>query len=788
MLRLGTGGWIDKTRPPTAFRLNRRSPLANGLVLWLPLSDQSLVDRIRKTRFVPNGASIFVPTEKGWVHEFDDALTQNITAWSAPITATPLTLAAWAWTDNADLQQRILAITDDAGSYCSISFNGNLSNDPVRAHQAGTATYSAQSIVPPGYSTNTWHHVCGTFVGTANRAVYLDGGAKGTSVDDCGAQNPFDAVHIGKYEYGLFLSGRVSNACIWDRALSDAEVYYLYTHPYELYEPYEPRFWSPPARTTHKTVIPIGTQSWKRGHPVNTAFELNRDTPLADGLVFWLPFSDQQLIDRMRGLNLTKYNSPIFIPSERGWAMSFSSVSAKYLRASSTVVTAAPLSMSCWIYPTVDSVGAILGIGNSGASSNTHSWLIWRESTFDRISLMRSDDVNNYAYTSNSSCSVNTWYLATAVEVSSTLGSIFINGGDKGINTDSVVPSGINNISFGRQANAGTNYYNGYIMNACIWNRALSDAEVYELYKNPWILYKPYTPQFWSLPTKAPEPEKKYTAIPIGIKTWKRGHAPNTQFELNRDSSLADGLVFWMPFTDKVRDTEKILRKTVIPSNNPSFSPSGRQGWTMGFTAASSQYLTMSSCPVSSYPLTMSTWMMRPSSTTEQYFFCLYQQFYSDYLTFVHQTSNVIDFNLKADFGSNNTLSSTDTIPDNTWGLVTATVTSPTLRSLFINGTDKQTDTVSVDIGDLDRVRLGCNENAVSFFDGFLSNTAIWNRVLSDIEILELYQNPWILYKPVIPQFFSLPIVTAPAGGQPTQYRFFYIPGSRQWVPGQVGR
>ena len=116
---------------------------------------------------------------------------------------------------------------------------------------------------------------------------------------------------------------------------------------------------------------------WPFANPPNTQFTINTDSPQSKGLVFWLPFTDGPsggAIDLVRYKTLTPYNSPVWIATTRGMAMSFNG-SSTYLQAGFTDIISPPFTMMGWVY-NVDAspnYNRIVGLGDIDASNNYHT-------------------------------------------------------------------------------------------------------------------------------------------------------------------------------------------------------------------------------------------------------------------------------------------------------------------------------------------------------------------------------------------------------------------------------
>ncbi len=145
---------------------------------------------------------------------------------STPITAAPFTLSAWFKIDDLSHVGAILGVGNggSGNDVWGLDAAGTVEGDPLRFFSFDTSFSSADSTI--AYTANVWHHACGVEASATSRAVYLDGGSKGTNADN---RTPDGAneVQIGQYARSTGdgdLIGDVAEAAIWNVALTDAEV------------------------------------------------------------------------------------------------------------------------------------------------------------------------------------------------------------------------------------------------------------------------------------------------------------------------------------------------------------------------------------------------------------------------------------------------------------------------------------------------------------------------------------------------------------------------------------
>lgn len=166
--------------------------------------------------------------------------------------------------------------------------------------------------------------------------------------------------------------------------------------------------------------------------------------------------------------------------ARRGWSTS------NFLRYAAGLITAAPLTIAAWAKTSITgSNQRIAGLWTSGSTAtvNTFQLLVTSANVVDAFT---GDGVGSSAALSSTTISANTWFHACAVFASATDRRAFLNGGGKGTNAVSRVPSGINRTSIGVGdgsaaalpfAPSGT----GDIAEVAMWNVALTDAEVASL-------------------------------------------------------------------------------------------------------------------------------------------------------------------------------------------------------------------------------------------------------------------------------------------------------------------
>lgn len=183
--------------------------------------------------------------------------------------------------------------------------------------------------------------------------------------------------------------------------------------------------------------------------------------------------------------------------SRTGWGLT------NFTRYASGLITATPLTMAAWFYPTAAANGAIMGLFTSGSAFNRNSFRLAID-TSPAVIALSADSTATANATSTASASLNAWNHGAAVFASATSRAAYLNGGNKGTETTSRIPSGIDrtSIGVGDGSSASTPFQaTGMIAYPAIWNIALSDADVAALAAgaDPRLIHPEALVAFWPL-------------------------------------------------------------------------------------------------------------------------------------------------------------------------------------------------------------------------------------------------------------------------------------------------
>lgn len=143
------------------------------------------------------------------------------------VTASPLTMFAIINPASGIIGQAILAVSDTGDGlnrWVLAHSNVNLAEvafQTLAADVSAIAQGARNSI-----TTNVWQNVIGVEVASNNRAVYVDATIKATNTD---SKTPIgvNEIYIGarnRSGVGSYHDGLISEATIWNAALTDAEI------------------------------------------------------------------------------------------------------------------------------------------------------------------------------------------------------------------------------------------------------------------------------------------------------------------------------------------------------------------------------------------------------------------------------------------------------------------------------------------------------------------------------------------------------------------------------------
>jgi hypothetical protein len=259
MRRTKRYGWPYNQPVNVPFDINWDSPQSKGLVAWWPIFDSrgrttDVLDEFKRIDLTQVNTPTWVADGRfGPVLLFDDVASEYLIDTSiAAVTAPPFTMTAWAYFDEADAGEfyTIASVGSTLGQGIhALLMHGD--TDDIRAYSqddGGAAFPFAEAT--KAITLNTWHHCAGVWAAANDRRAFIDGGNRGTNAVNIAAT--VETTEIGTwYVVGaafFFLSGRVADVRMYNRALTDNEIWQIYAEPWELYQPgYRSGGWRLPA-------------------------------------------------------------------------------------------------------------------------------------------------------------------------------------------------------------------------------------------------------------------------------------------------------------------------------------------------------------------------------------------------------------------------------------------------------------------------------------------------------------------------------------------------------------
>ena len=216
-----------------------KHPLSKNLqACWLfnEGHGNSTFDLVKNATLRFNGLASYSGGKNGSAIEFDGTTSflqseQNsfINFWPA------LTIETWLWASTEQPSQYNRVFEKGGNNEVTVVLNYTLNNDAISIQNLGdTAELFASTTRIADYK---WHHVVVTIAinGTNNVKLYIDGRLdnQGTS-NQPGTKNGL--ISLGKDNVGedRYLKGKELFLRLWHRALTPAEIYWLYRDPYAM--------------------------------------------------------------------------------------------------------------------------------------------------------------------------------------------------------------------------------------------------------------------------------------------------------------------------------------------------------------------------------------------------------------------------------------------------------------------------------------------------------------------------------------------------------------------------
>ncbi len=374
------------------------------------------------------------------------------------------TLSVWVFptaTGKASGADIIQKQTGSAAPYASWSLDFS-NNQEFGLGLGGTDNnwYDGKSKTPP-VLLNRWYHVVATYDGTTIK-TYLNGALSNSEVLPLTIKYTSDKLVFGSWTYGqannLFF-GKIDEARIYNRTLSATEITNLY----------------------------------KAGADIINSQPTLKKTGLDAGLVgYWtmdnndINWNALTIVDKSgSGINGTLTNMPTSTSQaigKAGQALKFNGSSGKIIMGNNLNLTNT-MTFSAWVkLSTISGAQTIICKAESGAYS-----VEFNTASAGKFSWNPLINGGYRSVVADSNAVANVWYYVVASYDGSTV-KLFINGKQQAstVSISGSVTTTTEPFTIGANPGAGgtsfTNYLNGQIDDVRVYSRALSDAEVKQLY------------------------------------------------------------------------------------------------------------------------------------------------------------------------------------------------------------------------------------------------------------------------------------------------------------------
>jgi hypothetical protein len=150
--------------------------------------------------------------------------SQSISSSGLDISVYPVTLSAWAYANSDTISMTIVAWLQAATNQSfRIIFQGAVLGDPVRFNLVIPPFPFFSDKASPGFTINTWHHVCWVCTSSTLREVYVDAVAGASNTVNRTPTN-LTRVTIGSQATSQYFTGNISDVAIWSAALNTGEI------------------------------------------------------------------------------------------------------------------------------------------------------------------------------------------------------------------------------------------------------------------------------------------------------------------------------------------------------------------------------------------------------------------------------------------------------------------------------------------------------------------------------------------------------------------------------------
>jgi hypothetical protein len=386
----------------------------------------------------------------------------------------------WFYNDTALASSTALFMHDATSSRSASTYKwiaayltSNSTNLSTYVRIGGTAYNAVGPTLATGYYTNAWHHVCSTFdksLSSARLKIYIDGTLSGTADATNGDIDAGGFPEIGRWEQGSgYFNGKIDEVRMYNRALTAGEIKSQYDA-------------ATPDKGNSSVSQPQGTGRLDSG--------LAGYWKLDDG-------SGTSAGDASTNANTgTLTNGPTWTTGQIGGAVNFDGTDDYIDLGDLSVTESAPaLTWSLWVNPANFSGGLRSLIAKFNNDNTQTSWMV-ETGNANAAGLIvaiptTTTDGSTYGEVTTAVLTVSTWNLVTVVFDGTQTGNsnrlkIYVNGVQMLVTYTGTIPSTTqattSNARIAAKSNL-TGYFPGLVDEVRLYNRALSNDEISQLYR-----------------------------------------------------------------------------------------------------------------------------------------------------------------------------------------------------------------------------------------------------------------------------------------------------------------
>ena len=375
------------------------------------------------------------------------------------------TMSSWIYVSDVTTQQRILGSYFSQGS--QQRFFVGIINGGILFGYGNKAQYP---ISGTSVSTNSWQNIIVTYSTTTGIiSAYVNGSLNGTyDYAGNGGDKIMNSLNItigDSIGDSAPLNGSISNASIWNTALTPAQVTEIYNNG------------TPSNLSSHSATSNL--VSWWKLNNTTTGIQDSKgsNNGTNNGATEYPGFVNS-LAGESSGMtqaNLVQSDLQTVAPYSK-YAMNFDAASSDYVDCGNVldnIFTGSDFSVSTWIYATTNTT-----YNNFFNKATTVQFYLHS----NKIKIyLGSSSSGIWPLESTATLSLNTWYNIIFTR-SGNENKLYINASlDNSATSTSSIPSSTGSLTL--SSYLGSSYFwDGSISNPSVWNTALSQAQVTEIY------------------------------------------------------------------------------------------------------------------------------------------------------------------------------------------------------------------------------------------------------------------------------------------------------------------